>query len=324
MIHFKMINNRVAVIDLGTNTFDMLIAESDESNFEAIYKQKISVRIGKDGISKGLITEDAQKRLLNALQIFANTLQQYKVEPSKIYCVATSAFRNAKNQKEILKAIKSSTNFDVQVISGDEEAEFIYFGVCKALNLGNTNVLIVDIGGGSVEFIIGNQKKILWKKSFEIGAQRLYDQYMRTDPISDLDIQRMEIYLEFMLVELSTAIFNYNPKILVGSAGSFDTLAEIHYRNEQGDEKAKEFIDENHELLVNEYLIDYEGFHDLYRKIVFQNKENRLKINGMIEMRVDMIVVAVCLIKFLIERYDLEEIRTSTYALKEGYLLSKL
>jgi exopolyphosphatase/guanosine-5'-triphosphate,3'-diphosphate pyrophosphatase len=71
-------------------------------------------------------------------------------------------------------------------------------------------------------------------------------------------------------------------------------------------------------------LIDYEGFHDLYREIVFQNRENRLNINGMIEMRVDMIVVALCLIKFLVERYDLDEIRTSAFALKEGYLLSKL
>lgn len=312
------------MIDLGTNTFNLLIAEpTDQGKFEAIHREQFVVKIGEGGISKGLINEEAQKRLFRALDLIYKTLQLYKVKEQSIWGLATSAFRNARNAREIISEIKRNYGISIEIISGDQEAEYIYYGVRNALDLGEQNSLLIDIGGGSVEFIICNRRKIHWKRSIEIGAQRLMDQYMRTDPISDLDIQRLEIYLESRFVELSAAVFNYSPKHLIGSAGAFETLSAIDLFRQEG-EKAQEYIDKNHQLLLPEYELLIDEFHYIYQQIVCKERVQRLTIPGMADFRVDMIVPATCLIKFVIERYELELIRVSGYALKEGFLVWKL
>lgn len=317
-------NNRVSVIDLGTNTFNLLIAEPKEAGFEIIHKEQVVVKIGKDGISKGFITEEAQQRLLDALITIKQTLELYRVSENKLWAAATSAFRSAKNAKKIVAEIERKTGIRVEIISGEQEATYIYEGVKYAMNIGEENVMVMDIGGGSVEFIICSQRKILWKKSFDIGAQRLMDQFMRTDPISELDIQRLEIYLEMQLFDLSNAIFNYSPKLLIGSAGAFDTFAQIAYIKEFGKENLDEFADENAELKVANYEITRDEFHYIYQDIIRYERTRRIEIPGMIEFRVDMIVLAACLLKFIIEKYELETICVSAYSLKEGFLLHKL
>lgn len=315
---------RIAVLDLGTNTFNLLIAEANPSGFDILYQTQIGVRIGQGGISQGLITPEAQNRLFQAIAHFHRNLELYKVPSHLVWGVATSAFRHAKNAPEILDKIKAETGIEVEVISGEQEAGYIYEGVRTALDIGESNALIIDIGGGSVEFIICNQKKIFWKKSFEIGGQRLMDQYMRSDPISELDIQRLEIYLESQLLDLSNRVFTYTPHVLIGSAGAFDTLAEMAYRQEHGEEGIQAFIDEFHHLKVKEYALNLDEFHFLYQEIVRHDRDYRLALPGMIELRADMIVVAMCLLKFILEKYELAEIRVSSFALKEGYLAEKL
>ncbi|NJO02374.1 MAG: phosphatase [Bacteroidia bacterium] len=319
-----MKNERFSVIDLGTNTFNLIIAEPDEKSFKVVHREQIGVKIGQGGISKGYITEAAQERLFRALKNLTRTIQAYQVESDRTWAVATSAFRHAKNAREIIQKIQTDTDIPVEVISGNQEAEYIYFGVKTALQIGETNALVVDIGGGSVEFIICNERKIHWKKSFEIGGQRLMDQFMRTDPISELDIQRMEIYLESQLLELSMMSFNYGPKVMIGASGAFDTLSEIEYRREHGDEHIYDFVDEFHHLRVKEHVLSIDDFHYICQDIVRNDRDQRLQIPGMIEMRVDMIVVATILIRFILEKLDLDCIRVSSYALKEGYLMRKM
>lgn len=311
-----MLQQRVAVIDLGTNTFHVLIAEVSELGFQKLYSEKIPVRIGQGGISEGMITEEAQQRAIEAIINIQQTLQQYKVPDNKTWVVATSAFRSAKNGKALAEEIEKRTGFGIQIIDGSQEAEYIYYGAKTALDIGNTTSLVMDIGGGSVEFIVANQKKIFWKQSFEIGGQRLMDQFMRTDPITELDIQRMNIFLEEKLWGMSEVLFNYSPKVLIGCSGTFDTLAEINDAR----------YSEGQSLRVSdtEAEMDLDDFHEVYQALVWKNRDQRLKVPGMIEMRADMIVVAVCLIRFILDRYDLEHIRMSTYSLKEGFLVKKM
>ncbi|MEO1655394.1 MAG: phosphatase, partial [Bacteroidota bacterium] len=198
-----------------------------------------------------------------------------------------------------------------------------YYGVKSALQIGEENVLMMDIGGGSVEFIICNYRKIHWKKSFEIGAQRLMDQFMKSDPISELDLMRLEIFLEAKLYELSNAVFRYCPKYLIGSAGAFETLSTLAYSLENtGNLHA--FMDRNFQLKVKEYTIEPDMFHDVYQLIVQNDREHRLALPGLMPLRADMIVMAMGLLRFILERYELEKIRVSAYALKEGYLMSRL
>lgn len=218
--------DRIAIIDLGTNTFHLLIAEFSNARFTMVHRERVAVKIGKGGINQGIIQEAAIHRAVNTLKDFRYKIDQFNV--STIYAFGTSALRNARNANEVVRAIKQTTDIDVHIISGDKEAEFIYLGVRWAVNLGNQPSLIIDIGGGSVEFIIGNETEILWKKSIEIGAQRLLEEFQKRDPITSEEILTLNNYFTHSLAELHDAIKTYQPITMVGSSGTFDTLSDIH------------------------------------------------------------------------------------------------
>ena len=305
----------LCVIDLGTNTFHLLIAEiSNENKIIPLYEEKQGAKIGQGGISKGFITEEAMGRGLIILKNYALKINEYKVTSDNIFAVGTSAIRNAQNGIEFINKIKSETGIDVEIISGEREAELIYCGVKAGSKLTNETSLIIDIGGGSVEFILCNREKIFWKKSFEIGGQRLMDRFMTKDPIPNQNIQKIYEFLEEKLLPLTNAIHQYQPFQLIGSAGTFDTLTEINYQKNDID------ISIIHQT---EFDLPIENFKNIFLQIVNSDREERLKIPGMIPLRVDMIVVAGCLLNFVINKYKIEKLKTCTFALKEGVMMEK-
>ncbi|MFT7161214.1 MAG: exopolyphosphatase/guanosine-5'-triphosphate,3'-diphosphate pyrophosphatase, partial [Bacteroidia bacterium] len=212
-----------AVIDLGTNTFNLLIA--NRLSREVIYKEKQAVQLGKGGISKGIIAEEAIERAINSLLSYKAKIEAYKV--ADITVTGTSAIRNAKNQTDFVQTILDKTGFKIKVLSGDEEASRIYDGVSHFLNFGKEAELIIDIGGGSVEFIIANDQEVLWMRSLEIGGQRLMDQFHNNDPIDQGDIEKLNSFLKSQLEEVIQKSYKHNVKKLIGSAGSFDTLQDM-------------------------------------------------------------------------------------------------
>src|SRR5690606_15817638 len=143
------------------------IAEKQGDSFHIIHRDRQAVKIGKGGINRHLITDDGLARALKTLKEFKQKINT--AGKAQIFALGTSALRNAKNGSAIVQEIKKETGIEVTVISGDQEAEFICFGVRAALHLGVEKSLIMDIGGGSVEFIIANNTTIFWKRSFEIG-----------------------------------------------------------------------------------------------------------------------------------------------------------
>ncbi len=305
-----MSSKKIAIIDLGTNTFHILIANITGKDFEILLRERISVRIGKNGINKGFITKSAQLRAIKALKVFKNTINEYQVE--KVYATATSAIRNAKNGQALVERIKEETDINVTIISGDKEAEYIYYGVKSALKIGKNTSLIMDIGGGSVEFIICNEKEIFWKQSFEIGAQRLLDLFHYHDPIFKEEIIKLNEYLVDRLQPLFEAAKTYSPKILIGSSGTFDTLVEIN------NFKTKE----SRNIGPYESVLPMDEYQQIHNDIISKPKPERMQIPGMIEMRVEMIVVASLLIKYIIDKLSINEIRISEFSLKEGVLYS--
>ena len=301
----------LAVIDLGTNTFHLLVAEVGQTSMEILHKEKQSVKIGEGGISHGIISDAAGKRALNTLKEFRATMDHFGVD--QLLAFATSAFRNARNREELLGEIQRETGIAIQVISGSQEADYIYQGVTHALELGAQDNLIMDIGGGSVEFVIANQDRIHWKESYEIGAQRLMDKFHYHDPIYPQEIQNLESFLDRELSTLVTAMEQFNPRVLIGSSGTFDTLSEI-YCLDQG-------ITPDH---GPERRLSLKGYQEIHQRIISKNRSQRLQIPGMIAMRVDMIVVASSLIHYLLDRFRLDGIRVSAYALKEGVLFESI
>jgi len=298
---------KIAIIDMGTNTFHLLIAEADKKGYHITHRDRLAVKIGKDGINHGFITEEGIQRALLAMQSFKNTLVQQGV--TKTYAFGTSALRNARNSQEVVNRIKAITGIDSVIINGDQEAEYIYMGVKAAMEIEEVS-LIMDIGGGSVEFIVGDNDKVWWKQSIEIGAQRLLEEFQKNDPITSNEISSLDRHFDKALLPLMEVLQVYKPSILIGSSGTFDTLSDI-FCLQHDIHKSQEEI---------ETPLSLEGFYEIYNDLVKKNRAQRMLIPGMIEMRVDMIVVACCMIKYILSRHPFNRIRVSTYALKEGVL----
>jgi exopolyphosphatase/guanosine-5'-triphosphate,3'-diphosphate pyrophosphatase len=300
---------RVAIIDMGTNTFHLLIADKEDGKHSIIHRERQAAKIGLEGINEGFITEAAIERALNTIRYFKKVIDRFNV--SRILAFGTSALRNARNGEEVIKQIRGD-GIDAKIISGEEEAQFIYYGVRSALGLGDEKSLIMDIGGGSVEFIIANQKEIFWKQSLEMGIQRLLENFNPHDPILRKEIDELDIYFEEVLKPVLEKLQQHRPLVLAGSSGTFDTLSDIYceYENISSDQNNPEIP------------LTFEAFCRIYDQLIKSNRAQRMSIPGMIEMRVDMIVVACCLIHFILDRYTFKKIRVSTYSLKEGVLAS--
>ena len=297
----------LAVIDIGTNTFNLLIA--NRITKEIVYKDKQPVQLGKGGISKGFIATDAEERAIQTLLLYKSKIEQYENVETQV--IATSAVRNANNREEFIKNIYAQTGFEIHVISGMVEAEGIHQGVTNCLALTEDAELILDIGGGSIEFIIANSEQPLWMKSLEIGGQRLMDQFHNQDPIANSDILKLNSFLEKTLDEVLNECKRHNVKSLIGSAGSFDTLQDMG--------KAADAIDE-----TESHLLPVDYFQSICAELTVKPREERLIIPGMIALRVDMIVVATLLIKYIVDSLGIETIRVSSYSLKEGILFGNL
>lgn len=299
---------KIAVIDMGTNTFHLLIAKVKDGGYTSLHRERTAVKIGEKGINKGEINPAAWSRGITALKSFKDTIDHYKV--NKIFATATSATRNASNGQAFIEEIKKETGIDVDVISGLKEAELIHLGASRALDFGSEKCLIMDIGGGSIEFIIADQHQSYWMQSFEIGGQRLVERFHKSDPIAHSEIEHLKTYFEEQLQPLFEACQQYDPKTLIGCSGTFDTLSDIYCEEEHI----------HRDTEATELPFSITAFENIYQQLIQKTRSERLKIPGMLEMRVEMIVVACVLVDYLIKRLELHDIRVSAYALKEGII----
>jgi exopolyphosphatase/guanosine-5'-triphosphate,3'-diphosphate pyrophosphatase len=315
-MHTPHAHRRLALIDMGTNTFHLLIVEMPRTPGDkpvVLLRTKAGVRLGQGGISQGIIAPEAYARALHTLDGFKEEMELHEV--TEIRATATSAMRVTKNGPELVRDIFEHTGIQVNVIPGEREAELICQGVRQAVDLGEEAQLIMDIGGGSVEFIIANQTTIFWKQSFEIGAQRLLDKFF-PDPSGVFPAEAVEAeqrYLATVLEPLIEAVQRYRPAGLVGASGSFDSLADMQI----GELRTESQLPPCTELAL-------ESFQSSYRHLLGGNHEQRLALPGILPMRADMLVVAAVLIDFVLGITEITRIRTSAYALKEGLLAEML
>jgi exopolyphosphatase/guanosine-5'-triphosphate,3'-diphosphate pyrophosphatase len=301
---------KIAIIDLGTNTFHLMIAEKHEPHFHVLSRERIAVQIGMGGINERIITQAGIQRAIRAMKHFKSVMDEADVV--NVIAFGTSALRNAKNGEEVATVLTKESGIPIKIISGEEEAGYIYRGVRAAVPMKQDVSLIVDVGGGSVEFIIANDDDVFWKRSFEIGAQRLLERFQKHDPIHTDEIEAVSEYLTQALEPLMGELTKHNPTVMIGSSGTFDTLSEI-YCKQTGFPYSESFP---------ETPLTKESFYQTFDALKQKNRAQRLQMPGMIEMRVDMIVVACCLIDFLLKKHAFQVIRVSTYSLKEGVLAS--
>lgn len=298
---------RAAVIDLGTNTFHLIIADLRD-RVDVIYKTNSPVKLGEGRINENLIIPEAFERGLQTLMSFAEEIKNRKADIVK--ATATSAVRSASNGADFIKAVKEQTGIEIEIISGEEEAAYIYKAI-QATGLISETSLIMDIGGGSTEFIICTPEGPLWKKSYNIGAARLMQAYFKSDPINETDQKLILDHLSATLPELKEACVHYNPRHLIGSAGAFETFASLLFE----DLDVKKIIS---------CALPLDGYKKLAAVLIASSHEERMQIKGLIPLRVDMIVLACILTNYIIEEIRPDRLSLSTYDLKMGVLQTLL
>lgn len=298
-----------AIIDLGTNTFHLLIAEVVNGNILEHRKLQIPVKIGEGGINQQYIAPAAYERGMNALKEFREALNEFGIH--EITAFGTSAIRDASNGIQFMNDARSRYQITIESISGDYEAELIYRGIEHSFNLPDENVLVMDIGGGSVEFIIGRKDQILWKHSYPLGAARLIERFHKTDPISDEDIVALQSYLVHNIKLVRDALLEFPAEILIGSAGSFETLVAV---------LRQDLHKEVQSIGPHAQEITIDDFNEFVRLITSLDSTQRKQLHGMADFRVEMIVVATVLMDVVMKRFELSRLIASHYSLKEGML----
>jgi len=299
---------RIAIIDLGTNTFNLLIADvNDNQSYNILLETKNAAKLGKGGINNRTITPEAMQRGIDALHQHLRTIADYSVD--KVVCIATAAIRSSSNGQEFVKRVKDEVGLDINVIDGQKEAQLIFDGIKQVMPLGKEKVMVLDIGGGSNEFIIANNEGVFWKHSFDLGVARLLDKFAPANPITQAEIDTIEAYFRTELQLLFDALKQYPVKTLIGSSGSFDTvsamIAAIHHPHLDMSKLTSYHIHLNHFLEL----------HQVYLK---STVEERSKMERMDPARVEMIVLASLFINFVVRECNIANIWQCSFALKEG------
>jgi exopolyphosphatase / guanosine-5'-triphosphate,3'-diphosphate pyrophosphatase len=309
-----MPKRRIAVIDLGTNTFNLLISEVNGTReFKKVFSHRVAVMLGEGTINTNFISTAPFERGIHALIEFRELIDKYSAD--KIIALATSAIRTAKNGQDFIWAAKERAGIDVEIISGDREAELIFLGNSAAGDLKASSSLIMDIGGGSTEFIIGNKNTLLWEQSYLLGAARLLDRFKPEDPITKETIFKIEEYFERELRTLFAALQKYPVHELIGSSGAFDSFAELIDVNYG----SMNFSDDK---IVYEYKL--EQFNEVRDKIIASTLADRQAMRGLLPLRVEMIVVSFVFVNYILRRTGIKKMRSTTWSLKEGAIVEFL
>ena len=303
---------KVAIIDLGTNTFKLSIHET-VSPYPPVWQERMHVQLHEGGATAAYIIPTAWDRALTAMKKFREIINKHQVQ--QIYAVGTSALRNASNSAELLVAISQQTQIQVEIISGEQEASLIYRGVKEAVKIAQQEVvLVMDIGGGSTEFIIGDQHQALWAKSFDVGMQYLLDHFTENACLHPPQLESMVAYFTEQLAPLLAAVKLHNPIRLVGSSGAFRTVGAMLQAQQKISVPTKTLC----------YDIPVDLFESLYKTIRYTTREERLQMKGLENQPIDMIALSTSLIYFVLQKTGLHTITASAYGLKEGLFFTAL
>lgn len=297
---------RTAVIDLGTNTCNLLIAEHAKGQHRILHQSKQLVKLGDGRIKHNEISYEATRRTLSSFRKHKEIISDFEVDSVRV--VATSAVRTAENRIAFLETLGEESGWLVKIISGECEAGLIFKGVLMALQNLRETTIILDIGGGSNELILAHKKDVLWKESRPTGMARIINNYQLSDPIKPEEIETLQ---QFFAREHINAIRNCKEKEvkqLVGCSGAFDTIADMIDQVESGSKVR----------VTQEITLD--GFYKVYEMLIHSTRDERLTMKGVDQVRVDLIVPAVILIEKLISAIGIKKIVQTDYALREGVL----
>lgn len=306
---------KLAAIDIGTNSFHLVIVElSENGKFDIIDSEKEVIRLseGSSGDIK-VITEESIQRAINALKKLSGIAKSHNAE---IKAIATSAVRESTNKVEFLKRVFHETGVKIEVISGIEEGRLIYLGVLQSVPIFNKRVLCIDIGGGSTEFVIGYKGKILYADSLKLGAVRLTRKFFPDTKISSSGVNECTKWVEGVISPIARIIRKNKIDLVIGSSGTIMSAGLM----------IKALEEENSSLVIlNNYQFSYNSLKKVLKNIL--NKKTtaqRKKIKGLDEKRADIIPAGIIILSTIFEKLHFSEMTISGYALREGIILDSI
>ncbi|MDB8794356.1 Ppx/GppA phosphatase family protein [Romboutsia sp. 1001216sp1] len=300
---------KIGAIDIGTNSMRLLVADYINGKIENRKKFINTTRIGQGVDKEGYINKEAIDRNIKALETFSDICKEEGCE--KIYAMGTSALRDSKNKNEFIDLAKEKTGIDIEIISGVEESNLGFKGVLEGLNE-KDNILVIDIGGGSTEFIIGNRKGISFAKSENVGALRMTEKFLKKDPIDNKEFEDMEFFIENTLKDTLEYIKSCNISYLVGIGGTITSLSAI---NQELEVYSMEKI-HNSEICKKDIDIVLQSL-----KNMTLNDKKRLK--GLQPKRADIITAGVKILDKIMEKLESQKIIVSEYDNLEGLICQK-
>ncbi|HEX6310252.1 MAG TPA: Ppx/GppA phosphatase family protein, partial [Acidimicrobiia bacterium] len=304
---------RIAALDLGTNSFHLLVAEvHGDGGFEPLVREKEMLRLGDAVARHGRIPEVAAERAVATVRRFR--LLADAAEADEIVACATSAVRGAANGDALVDRIEAETGVDVRVIDGLTEAQLIFRAIRESVLLDPAPALCFDLGGGSVEIMVGDAAGLAWAASENLGVGRLTAELVGSDPLSKDDRRHLRNRIESVLAPVAAAVARFEPRMAVGTSGTLEDLAHMVAARRREDVPAS----------LNQLTITRDEFLPLHREIISSKASQRRRLEGLEARRVDLIPAGSMFLATAMELFDFEELTVSQWALREGILLDAI
>lgn len=290
----------LAAVDIGTNSLRLMIAKGSNDGLEIVVNQLRTPRLG-EGINKdGHLKEEAIKRTVAVLKEYKELIAQYQ---ATAYLVATSAVRDANNREYFLDKVKEETGFEVMAILGEEEARLSYLGITSALSDLDEDVLAVDIGGGSTEFIFGNSEEFREYRSINLGAVRLTESYKQ-------NLNKMKDKAKEMANDI---LKNKKVGELVAVGGTVTTAVAI-----------KEELQSYKREVVHGYSLSRSDIEKILDYLSNLSLEQRKEVIGLNPKRADIIVAGIVILLEIVKESGVSEIKVSDASILEGLIYDNL
>lgn len=295
-----------AAIDFGTNTARLLIAQRSPAGIVPVRVEREVVRLGGGFTDEHGLSEEAQQRGLVCLHRFSEIISDYKVR--QVRASATSAVRDALNGKAFVDRVFLETGIKLVVIDGETEARLTLNGVLSGLDSDCGTVVVLDVGGGSTEFIVSCHGTPVFIRSMPIGVVRLTEGFRTGAEM----LSRVGIVLDQLENDLSVAgILVSGDSELVGTAGTATTIAAIKL----------EMVDYDYRK-VNNFIVDRGDIAGIYERLSKLNLQERLLVNGLEKGREDLIIAGLVIITSVMDRFGYNRLKVCDFGLLEGLALS--
>ncbi|MBA2326466.1 MAG: Ppx/GppA family phosphatase [Actinobacteria bacterium] len=304
---------RIAALDLGTNSFHLLVAEvQPDGGFTPLVREKEMLRLGDVVAREGRIPEgpaDQAVATVRRFRLLADT-----AGADEVLACATSAIRLAANGDELVDRIEAETGVNVRVIDGLTEAQLIFGAVRASVLLDPAPALCFDLGGGSVEITVGDAAGLRWATSENLGVARLTAELVESDPLSKDDRRRLRDRLTEVLAPVAAEVAAFEPKMFVGSSGTLLDLAHMAAA------RRKEEVP----VSLNQLTITRDEFLPLHKLIVSSRASERRRLEGLEPRRVDLIPAGSMFLDTAMELFGFDELTVSEWALREGIVLDAI